>query len=88
MACAAVAGILVTVGSLALYSASGGSWSPWAGRHAVRGAVGAGIMLVLAFVDFRLLRIWAIHCIWRRLLFSLYFWVLGLVVVVLPAGSV
>ena len=54
-----LAGILVTVGSLALYSASEGSWSPWAGRHAVRGAVGAAIMLVLAFVDFRLLRIWA-----------------------------
>ena len=39
---------LVTVGSLALYSASEGSWSPWAGRHAVRGAVGVGIVLMLA----------------------------------------
>lgn len=51
--------VLVTVGSLALYSASEGSWTPWAGRHAIRGAVGVGIMLVFAFVDFRILRIWA-----------------------------
>ena len=38
---------LVTVGSLALYSASEGSWSPWAGRHAVRGAVGVCIVLLV-----------------------------------------
>ena len=50
---------LVTVGSLALYSASEGSWSPWAGRHAVRGAVGVGIVLMLAFIDLRLLRKWS-----------------------------
>jgi len=54
-----LAGVLVTVGALALYSASEGSWSPWAGRHAVRGSVGVGIMVVLAFIDFRILRMWA-----------------------------
>ena len=54
-----VAGVLVTVGALALYSASEGSWTPWAGKHAVRGAVGAAMVLVLAFIDFRILRIWA-----------------------------
>jgi len=54
-----VAAVLVTIGSLALYSASEGSWAPWAGRHAIRGAVGAGIILVLAFIDFRLIRLWA-----------------------------
>ena len=54
-----VAAVLVTVGALALYSASEGSWSPWAGRHAVRGAVGGAMVLVLAFINFRLLRIWA-----------------------------
>ena len=32
---------LVTVGSLALYSASEGSWSPWVGGSGAR-AVGAG----------------------------------------------
>ncbi|MEC8643476.1 MAG: rod shape-determining protein RodA [Pseudomonadota bacterium] len=54
-----VAAVLVAVGSMALYSASEGSWTPWAGRHAVRGAVGASLVLILAFINFRLLRIWA-----------------------------
>lgn len=50
---------LVTVGSLALYSASEGSWSPWAGRHAVRGGVGVVLVFILAFIDLRLLRKWS-----------------------------
>lgn len=54
-----LSGVLVIVGALALYSASEGSWTPWAGRHAVRGAVGAGLMVFLAFIDFRFLRLWA-----------------------------
>jgi len=54
-----VAAVLVTIGAMALYSASEGSWSPWAGRHAIRGAVGASMVLILAFINFRLLRIWA-----------------------------
>ena len=54
-----VAAVLVAIGAMALYSASEGSWTPWAGRHAVRGAVGASMVLVLAFINFRLLRVWA-----------------------------
>ena len=54
-----VSGVLVAIGSMALYSASEGSWTPWAGRHAVRGAVGASMVLILAFINFRLFRIWA-----------------------------
>jgi rod shape determining protein RodA len=50
---------LVVVGSLALYSASEGSWTPWAGRHAVRGVFGACIVFALAFVDLRFLRRWS-----------------------------
>jgi rod shape determining protein RodA len=50
---------LVVVGSLALYSASGGSWSPWAGRHAVRGAIGAAIVIILGFIDLKFLRKWS-----------------------------
>ncbi len=46
------AGILVAVGSLALYSASQGSWQPWAGRHAVRAVVGISLVIAIAFVDF------------------------------------
>ena len=47
-----VAGILVLVGSLALYSASQGSWQPWAGRHAVRAIVGIALVVCIAFIDF------------------------------------
>ena len=50
-----IAVALVIVGALALYSASEGSWQPWAGRHALRGAVGVGVVLLMAFVDFKLL---------------------------------
>ena len=45
-------GVLVVVGSLALYSASQGSWQPWAGRHAVRAVVGLSLVIGIAFVDF------------------------------------
>ncbi len=45
-------GVLVAVGSLALYSASQGSWQPWAGRHAVRAVVGMSLVIGIAFVDF------------------------------------
>jgi len=47
--------LLVVVGSLALYSASEGSWQPWAGRHAVRGAIGMGLVCCMAFIDIKLL---------------------------------
>jgi rod shape determining protein RodA len=45
----AIAGI----GAAMLYSAGGGSATPWAGRHGVRYAVGLVIMLVLAFGGLR-----------------------------------
>jgi rod shape determining protein RodA len=51
-----LAALLVTVGALALYSASQGSWQPWAGRHIVRAAVGLAMVLVVAFVDINLIR--------------------------------
>ena len=47
--------LLVAVGAMALYSASEGSWQPWAGRHATRGAIGIGMVLVMAFLDFKIL---------------------------------
>ena len=66
-----LAGVLVTVGALALYSASEGSWTPWAGRHAVRGGVGAGIMLALAFIDSGFCDYGPIRCSSHRLVFWL-----------------
>ena len=51
-----LAGILVLVGSLALYSASQGSWQPWAGRHAVRAIFGMAIVVCIAFIDFSFIK--------------------------------
>jgi rod shape determining protein RodA len=51
-----LAGVLVLVGALALYSASQGAWQPWAGRHVVRAAIGMVLALVIAFVDFGFIR--------------------------------
>ena len=51
-----LAGILVLVGSLALYSASQGSWQPWAGRHAVRAIVGMALVVCIAFIDFSFIK--------------------------------
>ena len=52
-----LAGILVLVGSLALYSASQGSWQPWAGRHVVRAIFGMVIVVYnsmcrIAIIDY------------------------------------
>ena len=49
-------GVLVLVGSLALYSASQGSWQPWAGRHVVRAVVGLALVIGIAFVDFEYIK--------------------------------
>jgi rod shape determining protein RodA len=73
-----VSAVLVTVGALALYSASEGSWTPWAGRHAIRGAVGAAIVLIMAFVDFRFLRLWA---------YPLYLASIAMLIVLLGIGG-
>lgn len=51
-----LSGTLVLVGSFALYSASQGSWQPWAGRHAVRALVGVTLVIGIAFIDFNLIR--------------------------------
>lgn len=51
-----LASILVVVGSLALYSASEGSWVPWAGRHVMRAGVGLAIVIIFAFIDFKYIR--------------------------------
>ncbi|MGU9961923.1 MAG: rod shape-determining protein RodA [Candidatus Puniceispirillales bacterium WSBS_2018_MAG_OTU23] len=41
---------LATTGVLALYSAAGGSWSPWAGEHVLRICIGIGLMVAVALV--------------------------------------
>jgi rod shape determining protein RodA len=51
------------VGTAALWSAGGMKPDPWAARHAMRFAVGLGLMLVVALVDLR---------IWMRLAYPAY----------------
>lgn len=48
-------GLLVLVGALALYSASEGSWSPWAERHIMRAAVGFLAIVIIASIPLRYL---------------------------------
>ena len=42
--------VLGLIGVLALYSAAGGSWSPWASRHLMRLGLGVAIMAVIAMI--------------------------------------
>ncbi len=70
---------LAAVGYAALYSAAGGSPSPYAARQAMRFAFGLAMMLCLALVDIRLL---------ARMAWPLYGVALGLLVLVLRMGHV
>ena len=54
---------IAAIGVMLLYSAGGGSWEPWASRHAVRFGIGFIIMLTIALVDLR---------VWLRLAYPLY----------------
>ncbi len=45
--------LLSLVGALALFSASQGSWSPWAERHIMRAAFGVLLMVVILMVPIR-----------------------------------
>ncbi len=42
--------LLAAVGLAALYSVAGGSWSPWAERHALRFLIGLGVVVGMAVV--------------------------------------
>jgi rod shape determining protein RodA len=52
-----VIGLLVVIASIgvaALYSVAGGSFEPWAERHALRAAIGIAVVLVMAVLPLRL----------------------------------
>ena len=46
---------LSLIGALALYSASQGSWSPWAERHIIRAIFGGFLMLTIMILPIRLM---------------------------------
>lgn len=50
---------LVLVGTFALYSASEGSWTPWAERQAIRAAIGTVLLFVTALLPTRWLYSWS-----------------------------
>ena len=70
---------LASIGFAMLYSAGGGSYSPWAERQMVRFGVGMLIMLAIALTDIRL---------WLRYAYLVYAVVLVLLVLVEFAGTV
>jgi rod shape determining protein RodA len=55
--------MIATCGFVTLYSAAGGSLSPWAGRQMVRYAVAVAMMIAVALVDIR---------VWRKLSYPIY----------------
>ncbi len=71
--------IISGIGFTALYSAAGGSFSPWASKQMMRFGIAAIGMLIIALIDIK----W-----WYRLTWPLYFIGLGLLVVVEIMGHV
>lgn len=67
-----------SIGILMLYSVAGGSWDPWAVRHAVRFGAGLAVMLVVAMVPPRL---------WMSLAYPAYLGALFLLVMVELFGA-
>ncbi|MDP9195993.1 MAG: rod shape-determining protein RodA [Pseudomonadota bacterium] len=71
--------LISLVGVAMLYSAGGGSWTPWAGPQLVRFGVSLGLMLVIALTDLRF---------WFRQAYVIYGAVLVLLVVVEIMGHI
>jgi rod shape determining protein RodA len=45
--------LIAGAGVATLYSVGGGSWSPWAGTHALRYAISLGALIVVGFISIR-----------------------------------
>ena len=52
-------GFLVMVGALALFSASEGSWSPWAERQLFRAGIGTLLLVFIAVIPVRWIYSWS-----------------------------
>jgi rod shape determining protein RodA len=72
-------GVIGSIGIAMLYSAANGSWYPWAEKQAIRLAVAALIMFVVALVDLR---------IWLKIAYGFYGVVLVLLVAVQLRGAI
>ena len=76
---ALVLSAIAAIGVVALYSAAGGRFDPWAGRHAARYGVAFGIMLVVALTHPR---------VWLALAWPIYVLSLLLLVAVDVVGKI
>jgi rod shape determining protein RodA len=63
--------VLAGAGVAMLYSVVGGSWNPYASAHAIRFAVGLGILIFVAMIDLRL---------WKSLAYPAYGLALALLI--------
>ncbi len=70
---------IAAIGILLLFSAGGGSWDPWAKKHALRFFFGLGVMLVVALIDLRF---------WLRIAYPLYIATMVLLVIVEIMGHI
>lgn len=71
--------LIAGAGVVTLYSVGGGSWSPWAGTHALRFAFSAGVMIVMGLIGIRY---------WMALSYPIYFVALLALAVVPFIGEV
>ena len=70
--------MLAGTGLVALYSVAGGSWSPWAERHAVRFLAGLALLLAISVVPLR---------VWSDLAWPVYLAALALLALVPVLGT-
>ncbi len=71
--------LIALVGVATLYSVAEGSWTPWAGRHAIRFALALVAMTVVGITPLR---------VWLQLSYPAYFFALGLLFLVPFIGEV
>lgn len=72
-----IATLIAAMGTATLYSVAGGSFEPWAERHALRFAAGLGLVLVMAMVPLR---------VWLALAYPMFGCALVLLALVAVAG--
>lgn len=71
--------LVVSVGIMTLYSAGGGSWTPWASRQFIRFLMGLGILCAVALINLRF---------WMRYAYGFYFIAFILLICVTLFGRV
>ena len=67
------------IGTIMLYSAANGDWSPWALNHLIRFGIGFALMIVLALIDVR---------VFMRYAYLFYFATLILLIIVEIGGHI